>query len=118
MNSTITIALTGNSKRENMSAIKLELNDNGRGKFLIMEDGEQLGEMEISIKGDNLTVYHTEVLPKAEGKGYAKKLLEAMVEYVRKNALKVIPLCPYVHAQFKRHPAEYAAIWNKEREQE
>ena len=101
-----------------MATIKLELNDNGRGNFLLMEGAEQLGEMEISIKGDNLTVYHTEVLPKAEGKGYAKMLLDTMVDYVRKNGLKVIPLCPYVHAQFKRHPEEYADIWNKEKEQE
>ncbi|HEU4902844.1 MAG TPA: N-acetyltransferase [Flavisolibacter sp.] len=34
-----------------------------------------------------------------------------MVDYARKNGLKVIPLCPYVHAQFKRHPADYADVW-------
>jgi uncharacterized protein len=101
-----------------MEGVKLEFNENGRGKFLIMEGEEQLGEMEINIKGENLTVYHTEVSPKAEGKGLAKKLLATMVDHARKNALKVIPLCPFVHAQFKRHPEEYADIWNKINEEQ
>ena len=39
-----------------------------------------------------------------------------MVDYARKHDLKVIPLCPYVHAQFKRHPDEYADVWNKQEE--
>jgi predicted GNAT family acetyltransferase len=67
--------------------------------------------MVISVSGSNLTVYHTEVLPQAEGRGLAKKLLVAMVDYARKNGLQVIPLCPYVHAQFKRHPGDYADLW-------
>jgi uncharacterized protein len=43
----------------------------------------------------------------------AKKLLSAMVDYARKNQLKVLPLCPYVLAQFKRHREEYADVWEK-----
>jgi hypothetical protein len=78
-----------------------------------MNDDNLLAEMEVSVSDSNVTVYHTEVVPKAEGKGLAKKLLAAMSGYARKNGLKVIPLCPYVHAQFKRHPEEYADIWNK-----
>jgi uncharacterized protein len=99
-----------------MEEVKLNLDDKGHGTFYIMDGEGQIGEMEISISGQNLTVYHTEVATKAEGKGYAKKLLNAMVDHARSNHLKVIPLCPYVHAQFKRHPDEYADVWNKEQE--
>ena len=97
-----------------MEEIKLTLDEKGDGHFYAMDGGEQLGEMEVNISGDNLTVYHTEVVPQAEGKGLAKKLLATMVDHARKNALKIIPLCPYVHAQFKRHPDEYADVWNKD----
>ena len=96
-----------------MEEVKLTLNEKGHGAFRIMEDSKQLGEMVISIAGKNLTVYHTEVAPEAEGKGLAKLMLNAMVDYAGKNDLKVIPLCPYVHAQFKRHPDQYANIWNR-----
>lgn len=96
-----------------MEEIKLILDKNGHGSFFITGEDKHLAEMEISISRDILTAYHTEVLPGSEGKGLAKKLLAAMVEHARKNSLKVIPLCPYVHAQFKRHPDEYADIWEK-----
>ena len=99
-----------------MDEVKLNLNEKGHGAFIITNDEEQLGEMVISINDKNLTVYHTEVSPKAEGKGFAKKILNAMVDYARKNELKVIPLCPYVHAQFMRHPNDYADIWRKDGE--
>ncbi len=91
----------------------LNLNELRHGAFCILDGTEQLGEMVVGIKGDDLTVYHTEVAAKAEGKGYAKKLLDAMVDYARSHRLKVIPLCPYVHAQFNRHPEAYADIRKK-----
>lgn len=103
----------GTFKLNYMDEVQLTLNERGHGRFYVMDGEEQIAEMEISITGNDLTVYHTEVVPKAEGKGLAKKLLETMVGHARKNALKVIPLCPYVHLQFRRHPDEYADIWNK-----
>jgi len=98
-----------------MDEVQLNLKKNGSGYFNISEDGEKVGDMMISVSGNDLTVYHTEVLPKAEGKGLAKKLLASMVDYARKNNLKVIALCPYVHAQFLRHPDEYNDIWKNEK---
>ena len=97
-----------------MDEVKLKLNEKGHGAFYIMDGVEQLGEMVVSISGKMITVYHTEVAAKAEGKGLATQMLYAMVDYARKNGMKVIPLCPYVHAQFKRHPNEYADVWNKD----
>ena len=97
-----------------MNKVELKLNEKGRGAFYIMDGEEEIGEMDISISGNDLTVYHTEVAPQAEGKGLAKEMLKEMVAYARKNKMKVTPLCPYVHAQFTRHPEEYADVWNKE----
>jgi uncharacterized protein len=96
-----------------MNEVKLSLSENGNGRFFILDGEERIAQMEISITGNDLTVYHTEVLPKGEGKGFAKLLLNAMVEYARKNKLKVIALCPFVFAQFNRHPEIYADIWKR-----
>ena len=97
-----------------MEEVQRVLDDDGFGHFYVMENREQLGEMEVRILATNLTVYHTEVSEKAKGKGYVQWLLKEMTGYARKNKLNVIPLCPYVHAQFRRHPDEYADVWKKE----
>ena len=96
-----------------MKEIELKLENNGKGAFVLEDDGERLAEMVIGISGGNLTVYHTEVSDKLKGQGVASKLLTAMVDYARANNLKVITLCQYVSAQFKRHSDQYKDIWNQ-----
>jgi predicted GNAT family acetyltransferase len=95
-----------------MQDVQLKVNDKGRGEFYISNNGEHVAYMEIQINKDNITAYHTEVVKKEEGKGLAKKLLDHMVNYARTNKLKVIPLCPYVYAQFKKNRKEYADLWD------
>ena len=97
-----------------MGNVQFKINEKGRGAFYMLDGEEEIGEMVFSHSGENLTVYHTEVAPQAEGKGLAKQMLEEMVDYARKNKLKVIPLCEYVHAQFSRHPDEYGDVWKKD----
>jgi uncharacterized protein len=97
-----------------MNDVTLQINDAGRGAFLIEENNERLGEMEIGINGTNLIVYHTEVSDKLKGQGAGGKLLDAMAAHARQHNLKVIPLCPYVLAQFKRHAEQYADLWNQQ----
>jgi len=94
--------------------VQFKLEDNGKGAFFVEEDGKRVAEMVVSISGSNLTVYHTEVSESLKGKGVSTQLLETMVQYVRDNHLRVIPLCPYVNVQFRRHPDKYDDIWNKE----
>ncbi len=91
----------------------IKLIEGDQPAFILEQDGEKLGEMDLQITGDVLTVLHTEVSPKMEGKGLAKMLLERMVSYARENKLMVIPRCSYVHAQFKRQPEVYDDIWKK-----
>ena len=94
-----------------MESIRIELNKQGDGAFYISRDDKIVGKMLVGIAGKDLFVYHTEAM--IEGQGFAKKLLTAMINYAREHQMKVTPYCPYVHAQFKRHPDEYADIWNK-----
>jgi uncharacterized protein len=103
----------GNVTTYTMNDIALKLGANGRGAFVIEENNERIAEMEIGIAGNNLTVYHTEVADRLKGQGVAGKLLSTMVDYARTYNLKVIALCPYVLAQFKRHPEQYEDIWNQ-----
>src|SRR5687767_15621044 len=97
-----------------MDEIQMELNENGRGAFFMNDVDHRVAEMVFSIAGDNLTVYHTEVSETLKGKGVSSQLLKKMVNYARAHSLKVIPLCPYVNVQFRRHAEQYQDIWNKQ----
>lgn len=96
-----------------MNDIELKLNANGRGAFVIEENGERLAEMEVAIQKENLIVYHTEVHERLKNLGIGAKLLGQMVAYARDHHLKVVPLCPFVNVQFRRHPEHYEDVWNK-----
>ena len=96
-----------------MNNIDLKLDEQGRGAFEIMDGSERVAEMRVSISEENLTVFHTEVSPKLQGKGVAGQLLDEMVRYAREHNIKVIPLCQYVRTQFMRHKDKYNDIWNQ-----
>ncbi|WP_313579906.1 GNAT family N-acetyltransferase [Chishuiella sp.] len=85
-----------------------------RGEIQLFSDDKKAGKMDISIIGNKLTVYHTEVDDEYAGNGFAKLLLNELVTYARENDLKIVPLCPYVYAQFKRSPEQYDDVWFKE----
>ena len=94
-----------------MEKLEVVLNDRKEGEVQIFDGDVKSGLMVISIESNRLTVYHTEVGPQFEGKGYAKMLLEKLVSYAREHDLKIVPLCPFVHAQFRRHPDLYKDVW-------
>ena len=89
------------------------LNDKNRGEIQLFSDDHKAGKMDISVSGNLLTVYHTEVDENYNGRGFAKVLLDKLVSYASENNMKIVPLCPYVHAQFKPHPEEFEEIWHK-----
>ena len=49
-----------------------------------------------------MIIEHTEVDESLKGKGVGVKLLEALVNFVRKENSKVIPPCPFAKATFKK----------------
>ncbi|MCD8540340.1 MAG: N-acetyltransferase [Leadbetterella sp.] len=99
-----------------MERTEVILGERNRGEVQLFSDDKKAGKMDISLSGGRLTVYHTEVNEEYEGRGFAKLLLEKLVSHARENGLKIVPLCPYVHARFKRHPESYGDIWYRKEE--
>lgn len=97
-----------------MESTKVIFNKDGvYGEVQLFSADKKAGKMDISVTDGKLRVYHTEVNAEYEGRGFSKLLLDQLVSYARDNDLRIIPLCPYVLAQFKRHPADYADVWLK-----
>ena len=84
--------------------IKHKLVEN-KGLFYIEKDGIVGAEMTYSKAGDSLIIIdHTEVNERFKGIGLGLILVEAAVKYARDNKLKIMPLCPFANAMFKKHP--------------
>lgn len=89
----------------------LHKEQHGEGIFYIEKDGETAGEMTYRRQGDNRVIIdHTEVSDSLKGSGAGILLLETAVAFARKNALKIVPACPYVKHQFEKAPQVYADI--------
>jgi predicted GNAT family acetyltransferase len=55
---------------------------------------------------DHLTFYHTEVPSALEGHGVGKRLVAAALADVRRQGLKIVATCPFVHHYVETHPEE------------
>lgn len=64
-----------------------------------------MGRMTYTWAGEKkLIIDHTEVDPQFKGKNVGKHLLMTLVNFARENAVKVIPICPFARAMFRRMP--------------
>ncbi len=87
-----------------MEKIKHKLSDKG-GSFYYELDGKKLAAMTYILSGeDKIIIDHTEVDPSLQGQGIGKKLQSELVDYVRANNIKVLPLCPFANATFHKTP--------------
>lgn len=74
------------------------------GRYVATVDGVE-AELTYSKAGEHRIIAdHTLVPPAIGGRGIATALTQAMVKDARERGLKVVPLCPFVNAQFRRHP--------------
>ncbi len=66
-------------------------------------DGE--AELRFTVRGPSLiSADHTEAPASMRGTGAAMALVEHMIGDARANGFKIVPICPYVLAQYRKHP--------------
>jgi len=76
------------------------------GRYVARIEGIN-GEAEIifTIRGPALiSADHTHAPESMRGTGAAAALVEHMISDARADGFKIIPICPYVQAQYKRRP--------------
>lgn len=75
-----------------------------KGRYVIRLGGEE-AELTFSVlTPTRIIADHTEVPDSFRGTGAGLALATAMVEDARKTGFTVVPLCPFVNAQRKKHP--------------
>ncbi|WP_205945026.1 (4Fe-4S)-binding protein [Pedobacter psychrodurus] len=110
----LSIEKTDKTNSIEMEQTKVVIDRSPYGEIQLFSDDVKAGKMDIAISGEKLTVFHTEVRSEFAGRGFAKLLLDKLVNYAEQNSLKIVPVCPYVNLQFRRHPKMYAAVWYRE----
>ncbi len=84
------------------------------GELNLFVNGEYSGEMTYTFKKKNvISVNHTGINKDLKGQGLGKHLMEALVEFARKNELKIIPVCPYVLKMIDRTPEYHDVLYTE-----
>lgn len=80
----------------------------GSQYFEATEEGKDIGEVTFRLdeSGKHLTITHVGVDPQYRGGGRAKELVMYVVDYARRNGMKITPVCSYARAIFTRHAEE------------
>ena len=82
--------------------------DTKKGAFYIEQDAKRIAEMTYVYAGDQkIIIDHTEVDASLKGQGVGYKLVEEAVAFAREKALKILPLCPFAAAVFKKKADDY-----------
>jgi len=83
---------------------EIELEEGGsKGRYVYRADGAE-AEMTFSKAGEHMIIIdHTEVPDAFRGQGVGARLVARAVEDARAAGKKIIPLCPFANAQFRRH---------------
>lgn len=76
-----------------------------RGRYVMyLPDGSE-AEMTYGRRdASTIVADHTGVPPQYRGQGIAEKLVARAMADAREKGMKIVPLCSYVVAQFRRHP--------------
>lgn len=76
-----------------------------KGHFFVGAEDSPLADMTYTLPFPNkMIIDHTEVGDELRGKNVGYQLVLAAVEYARAHEMKILPLCPFANAMFKKKP--------------
>jgi predicted GNAT family acetyltransferase len=76
-----------------------------KGRYVIVGPNGAEAEMTFTRAGEHqLIIDHTGVPDAFRGQGVGARLVTRAVEDARAAGRKIVPLCPFAAAQFRRHP--------------
>jgi len=85
--------------------------EGSKGRYYILHDAGE-SALTYSVVSPKLVIAdHTEVATGHEGEGIGLMMLKELVADARSNGFQIVPLCPYVNAQRRKHP-EWADVFS------
>lgn len=88
----------------------LHQQDGSKGAFYYEVNGVKLAESTYSMAGPHkMIIDHTDVDESLKGQGVGLEIIKTAVAYARANEIKILPLCPFANAMFKKY-AEFREV--------
>jgi len=78
-------------------------------RYELFVEGELAGFATYRRRDGVMTIPHTEVEPRFEGRGLGARLARFALDDARGHGWRVVPACPFVRSYIERHP-EYADL--------
>jgi len=89
--------------------------DRDRKRYVIAEDGDQVGFVTYRLQDGLIDLIHTEVDPDHAGRGLAGVLIRTVLDDARARGLAVLPHCPYVAGFIGSHRDDYLDLVPEDR---
>jgi predicted GNAT family acetyltransferase len=87
---------------------KVDVRDNqSEHRYEIYADDALAGFEEYHVRGDTISLIHTEVFDQFSGRGLALRLVTHVLDEARGRAQSVLPFCPYVASFISKHADDY-----------
>jgi hypothetical protein len=87
--------------------ILITRSENGtKGRYeAVIDTLDGSGELTYSrMSATRIIADHTGVADGLRGRGVGKALVKRLIEDARSEGFRIVPLCPFVKAQYQRHP--------------
>lgn len=91
------------------SAAPVVTDNPAKSRYEMHVNGELAGLVDYRLRGQQISLVHTEVEPKFQGDHLATLLARFALDDARARNLTVLPFCPYINAWIKKHP-EYTDL--------
>ena len=75
-----------------------------RGRYHLLVDGAEAGELDYRMDGDVRVYVHTGIRDEFEGRGLASKLAKHVLDEARAEGIAIGATCPYVRSYLQKHP--------------
>jgi hypothetical protein len=86
-------------------APEVEREDRGSKRRYVIRRPEGEAELTLSVLSpERVIADHTLVPDSLRGQGLAQALLQALLDDARSQGFRIVPLCPFVASQARRHP--------------
>ncbi|MGZ2258596.1 GNAT family N-acetyltransferase [Roseobacter sp. A03A-229] len=85
--------------------------DGSKGRYVLTHDGHEADLTYSILSAQTVIADHTAMPDALRGTGAGQALVVRLVDDARAEGFKIVPLCPFVNAQRRKHP-EWADVFN------